>query len=105
MTQRKLPKTVLVLGTPFRQVFSSTDAEGKPWETPDNKSYGETDGNERMIRYNPNQTADQLHSTRVHELCHAILHCAGLAELLDEKVEEAIVVALEHGIAPLMRFK
>jgi len=44
-------------------------------------------------------------ATLFHELVHAVLSITGHTETLGEKAEEAIVRALEHGLAPLVRFR
>lgn len=93
------------MGTPFSLSLAERDGSDDPWEKDGEKNYGETDGNERAILLNPNQTADQLHSTRLHEYVHAILHCAGLSSQLKEDLEESIAVAIEHGLAPLIKFR
>jgi hypothetical protein len=40
--------------------------------------------------------------TLLHEVCHAILYFSGASEGLTETKEESIVLALEHGLAPII---
>ena len=42
-------------------------------------------------------------SVLLHEICHAILYFSGAGEGLTYTKEESIVMALEHGLAPLFR--
>jgi hypothetical protein len=36
----------------------------------------------------------------LHESLHAILYLAGLTNVLHDDLEEAVVTAIEHGLAP-----
>jgi hypothetical protein len=40
--------------------------------------------------------------TLLHEICHAVLYFSGASEGLTETKEESIVLALEHGLAPIV---
>lgn len=101
----KIPRSVSILGYPFSLTVSPTDTAGEPWKKGDDKEFGETDIHNHKIALNPDQSADQLQSTRLHECIHAILQISGLNNMMDDKLEEAIVQAIEHGLAPLVRFK
>jgi hypothetical protein len=41
--------------------------------------------------------------TLLHEICHAILYFSGASEGLTISREEQIVLALEHGLMPLLQ--
>lgn len=42
-------------------------------------------------------------SVLLHECCHAVLYFSGASEGLTVTKEESIVLALEHGLLPLIR--
>jgi hypothetical protein len=67
--------------------------------------YGDCDIAERKIRINPDKPLDLQWQTLFHEVCHAVLGIGGLAEMLDEKEEEAIVLALDNLLWPLVDFR
>lgn len=54
------------------------------------------------IKINSNYPANRQRSTYLHERIHASLAVSGLSELLDGKLEEAIVVCIENGIFPIV---
>jgi hypothetical protein len=101
----KIPRHVDILGHRFALTVSPTDTAGEPWKKGSDKEFGETAIYEYKIALNDSQTPEQLNSTRLHEYLHAILHVSGLNNMVDDKLEEAIVQAIEHGLAPLVRFK
>lgn len=41
-------------------------------------------------------------SVLLHEICHAILYFSGASEGLTYAKEESIVLALEHGLPPIL---
>lgn len=41
-------------------------------------------------------------SVLLHEICHAILYFSGASEGLTATKEESIVLALEHGLSPII---
>ena len=69
--------------------------------------YGDTDKGRKRIRIDlaNNRGLTDLKSTLLHECLHAILAQSGIDNMLTDEVEEAIVVALEHGLSPLVEFK
>ncbi len=69
--------------------------------------YGDTDKGRKRIRIDlaNNRGLADLKSTLLHECLHAILAQSGIDNMLTDEVEEAIVVALEHGLSPLVEFK
>jgi hypothetical protein len=75
-------------------------------------NYGETIGNKRQIKIDAKLKGEMLKSTQIHEILHGILHVSGIAEILEKydgdnegKLEEAVVVALEHGLTPIIEIK
>jgi len=69
--------------------------------------FGDTDKNKKLIRIDLKycKSDSMLTSTLLHEFIHAILGQTGLDNLLTDEVEEAIVVAIENGLAPLVDFR
>lgn len=100
MTAKKMPKKVTVLGVQFT-------IEYKPdlRASDDDSCFGLTDGAARVITLctTKNNTPKKMEDTLFHECAHAILYVAGLSELLDGKMEEAVVLAIENGLSPLYR--
>jgi hypothetical protein len=88
----QLPEFVIILGCKF----SVSDV------VLSDNTYGETDGTERTIKVDLHKhtSQEQVTSTLFHEMIHAVLHVSGQSELLRGKQEEALVVALEHGLMP-----
>ena len=67
---------------------------------------GETRGTSREILIKPELQGEVFEATLLHEIVHAVLYVSGIAELFEtEKEEEAIVVALEHGLSQLYERK
>lgn len=46
---------------------------------------------------------DAFAATLFHELCHAALFMTGQSQMLSDEQEEAIVRAIEHGLAPHLK--
>ena len=86
-----------VFGIPFKVQFVE--------EVDKDNSYGETEGPERTIKIRQSLPPELLEATILHEICHAVLYTAGVSELLDENLEEAIVVAMENGLSQLYQRK
>ena len=88
----KLPDSVPILGEDFTV---------KSEEMKD--AAGDTMGGHRRIRidFSDHDSQDEVESTLLHETMHAILYVSGVSNLLEENVEEAIIVALEHGLHKL----
>jgi len=90
----KLPKSVCILGVQYKVEMRELEDEG----------FGYSEGNARIIQINPKHPADTYMATLLHEILHQIFHISGLSNMLDstkeDKFEEAIVVALEHGLSP-----
>lgn len=66
---------------------------------------GESNGAERTIKIKKSLTDEVKRSTILHEIIHSILYVTGQSEGLSEKQEEAIVLALEHGLDPLYELR
>ena len=86
------PTMIPILGTEFKVDYTTKLAKDE---------YGHTIGNDRSIKIKSALKGEILKATLIHEVCHAILHCSGQSENLTEEQEEAIVVALEHGLTPI----
>ena len=85
------PKYIPVLGEKIKvKVSQETDNEGeyKPQLS--------------SITINPGYPVPQQAKTLFHETLHAILDKSGVAYILEEKLEEATVRAIENGIWPLI---
>lgn len=50
---------------------------------------------DRTIYINKSLEPDQARKTLIHEIVHAHMNISGLANILDDKVEEAVCTALE----------
>lgn len=92
------PKTIQILGTEFRIEYTTKLPKD---------DYGDTVGNDRVIRVKSRLRGEIAKSTLIHEILHAIFHVSGQSEILakhDEsgQLEEALVVALEHGLTPII---
>jgi len=99
MSKTKRPTSVMILGTKFRIEYPEIIQDESE------QVCGSMTGDERLIKISlkENPTELQLHSSLVHEIVHACLYVSGLSQVLDDKLEEAVVVALEHGIGPIFR--
>lgn len=102
MTTRKMPVSVSIMGIPF-------SIEYKPDLRDEDNSevMGLTEGATHKITIcsSKNKAPDELESVLIHEILHALMYVSGQSTLLDEKTEEAIVTALEHGLSQLYRRK
>lgn len=63
---------------------------------------GEIRFHERLIRVTDNA---QWFETLFHEMLHASLYISGTAKKLSAKQEEAMVLAIEELLAPLLRLR
>lgn len=89
----KKPTKVTVMGIPFEVKH--------PQNVDKEKSYGETVGTERVIKVKQSLEGDIFEATLLHEIIHGIFYVSGQTELMSEEQEEALTVALEHGILSL----
>lgn len=96
MDWKKYPKKLSVMGVEYKVSYP---------EKLDCGSAGETCVNSRTMRISKaeNETPEKVMRTLCHEYLHALLHVTGQTEFLDEKREESLVVALEHGIEGLFK--
>lgn len=94
MTKDTLP----IMGIPFKITYP-VKVDKK------DKHVGESDGVARTIKIKKSLTDDVKSSTILHEIIHSVLYVTGQAERLTEEQEEALVLALEHGLHPLYELK
>jgi len=87
------PTQLDIMGTTFRIV------QVKKIDKDD--SMGECEPLQRTIKIKAGLNDEMFESTLLHEVIHAILTITGQAEYLKHEQEEAIVLALEHGLGPL----
>ena len=97
MVRKKRPTAVPILGQSFDIAYKEhLQEDGED-------VYGQTDTKEFNIGIDKKSNKDPktFEATLMHETIHGILGVSGLNELLDEKLEEAIVVAIENGLKHL----
>ena len=58
-----------------------------------------------QISMTENKSPDAIKATLYHEMCHVAFELTGHHELLTEQQEEAIVVALESMLSPVLAFQ
>lgn len=92
------PKKIPILGTEFRVEYTTKLPKD---------DYGHTEGNERLIKIKARLRGEIAKATLIHEILHGVLHVSGLSEVLMQhdptgQLEEAIVVAIEHGMTPIV---
>ena len=93
----KKPTNVTIMGIPFEVRH--------PQNVDKEKSYGEMQGAERVIKIKESLKGPVFEATLLHEVLHGILYTTGHSELFTVEQEEALVLALEHGISPLYERK
>ena len=93
-----LPRSVTVCGYKFK-VCTGTDLKEDGKEV-----WGTCDTDEKVITIDSSRPIKEQRQILLHEVIHAILFLTGNNEMLSEdgKQEEAIVIALEHGLYPLI---
>lgn len=64
--------------------------------------HGDTDTSKRIIRINSSDPRPTQHQTLFHECIHAIIHISGHSATLTEQQEEAITLALDHLLWPIL---
>ena len=87
-------KTITILGQKYKIVDKSMEDQ-----------LGECDPDKRVLSIDPKQNDDQYASSTLHEIIHASLYISGLSFILEEKLEEAVVRAVEHALHPLVTFR
>ena len=102
----RLPRKIKILGQVWRVLYVkdlrvSSDEDD---DSDDERVSGLSDGNRRTISIctTSNRTPAEVHSTLIHEILHSIIFVSGQRNLLTPAQEEALVVALEHGLAPVL---
>lgn len=87
----------MVMGNPIKIIETKdlTDDDGSCL-------HGLCKPDELTIYINSTYPQGQRWRTLLHELAHLIIGLSGLSEFLDAPQEEAIVIALENGLYPLI---
>ncbi len=62
------------------------------------KDYGFCDWTNKVIYLKTGMSTQMAEETFLHECLHAILYQSGINFQMDDKFEEAVVRALEHGL-------
>lgn len=87
------PTKIDILGIPVRII------QVKKIDKDD--AYGESNFMDRTIKIRAGLPEDLFESTLLHEIVHTILGMTGQSEHLKHEQEEAIVLALEHGLCQI----
>jgi hypothetical protein len=85
-------KSITIFGVDLDVIMSDTT-----------ENHGEFNIDDRTIVLDSTQSHQELWSTLFHECCHAALRIGGVAYMLTEQQEEAVVRAIEGGIWPAVR--
>jgi len=89
------PSMVYPAGIPFRVRVEKLE-EG---------NIGEMDGAARTISLSSlPEHKPLLKETLLHEYIHAILYVSGISQILEDRVEEGIVIALECQLSRMVNF-
>ncbi len=91
--QEYLPESVNIFGRDIK--VKITNLKG---------THGDFDADLGEIRIHQNSTKENANNTLFHECIHAALYISGQKELLSADQEEALVRAIEHGLAHLVDF-
>lgn len=91
-----LPKSVMISGRRFR-IELSDELQGEDGENPETNHWGDSNTVHRRIRVASAAPSDQHAQILWHEFVHMVWGVAGTSEVIDEKTEEALVLALEHA--------
>jgi hypothetical protein len=93
----KEPNEVAILGRRCPIMWDATLKADPGEEVP----WGEYDRHECRISIDKKVTDVEYRlRTLVHEMVHAGLDVSGLTEILDEKIEEALCIAMEQVVVP-----
>lgn len=94
-----LPASLVILGMRFRVKYYPG-----PVDDLKEDEFGDTDGANRLIRINlkRHNSETEIFATLFHEACHAALYVSGQTSGLGKR-EEAIIMALEHALFPLIQ--
>ena len=93
-----MPTRISIMGIPFEvKYLTKVDHQ--------DNHLGETDGAGRVIKIKKGMAEEVTKATLMHEIVHAIIYVTGHTEMLKHKHEEAIVLAIEHGLSQLYELK
>ena len=84
----ELPEKIIVLGQEFTVKLSPDMMEG---------DYGNCLGMEYLIKISDKLSPEIAAQTLFHEAIHAAFYVSGIAEIVTNKQEEAIVVMIENA--------
>lgn len=90
-----IPKTIVVCGRPYNIVKAHIQ----------DGTLGETDSSSRTISLEPGLDAQRAYEILVHELIHATLYETGVANVLDDKQNEAVADAVALAFSDIFTFK
>ena len=82
----------MVLGTPFQVEVKKVN----------NDIFGETDGLKKLISVSSSLTGEEQWQVFLHEWVHAVLNVNGVANVIDDAVEEIIAQSMEHALMELI---
>ena len=91
---------------PYRfDVLVDDEAHARAVRNNNGDVYGYTEYREQRITIDPNQSADHIRVTLVHELLHAVCHATGADQLLDDVdsgAEERLIQILAPALDDLL---
>ena len=95
-----VPKQVNILGQIFRVkiVPNLKDTDGIELS-------GLMEGEQKTIKLSSSLNESSIEYVLLHEVVHAVFYVSGASNLLDDKVEESLTVALEHGLGCLYKLR
>lgn len=82
----------MVLGTPFQVEVKKVNSD----------IFGETDGLKKLISVSSSLTGEEQWQVFLHEWVHAVLNVNGVANVIDDAVEEIIAQSMEHALMELI---
>jgi hypothetical protein len=89
-----LPKTVTITGAKFTVTLDPLDRKSREAEEGD---WGESHSLTQTIKISSFLEPEERSRVLWHEFVHMVLARAGLDEMLGPKLEESVVLALEHA--------
>lgn len=87
-----MPKSIMLMGHRIKIELN---------DDPDN--HGTCDVPMRTIYIRRTDPISLQRETLLHECVHMILGLSGISQLLSDELEEAIVIAVETGLSPLIK--
>lgn len=99
MDLAQFPRRLMICGVPHAVRY----ADQLKGESKEEVVYGYYHAHRHLIEISlkSNDTPEMVWRSLLHEALHAILHVTGQSEGLGGETEEALVIALENGIAGL----